>query len=165
MKSVVILQNIEKNTNLGQLIRTCNALGVAEVCVLGRKKYASFGNQRTHSSTAIRHFFDYPSAYAFYKKQGYRLVAVEISPRSESVNRVQFGDDTAFVMGNEGQGVPQAALALCDAHVHIPQYGAGASLNVNVACGIVLNAFMASAPRTPNPIVQHKFIAASGEAE
>ena len=62
MKAVVILQNIEKNTNLGQLIRTCNALGVAEVCVVGRKKYSSYGNQNTHSTTKIRHFFDFPAA-------------------------------------------------------------------------------------------------------
>ncbi len=161
MQAVVILQNIEKNTNLGQLIRTCNALGVVEVCVVGRKRYSSYGNKNTHSTTQIRHFFDYPSAHQHYKKEGYRIVAVEISPSSESVNKVQFSDNTAFVLGNEGQGIPAAVLSLSEACVHIPQYGEGASVNVNVACGVVLNAFMAQSQVPPNAIEHNKFVAST----
>lgn len=161
MKAVVILQNIEKNTNLGQLIRTCNALGVVEVCVVGRKKYSSYGNKNTHSTTRIRHFFDYPSAHQHYKASGYQIVAVEISPSSQSINQMQFDEDTAFILGNEGQGIPAAVLALSDYCVHIPQYGNGASVNVNVACGVVLNTFMAQSDNCPNAIEHNKFVASA----
>lgn len=161
MKAVVILQNIEKNTNLGQLIRTCNALGVAEVCVVGRKKYSSYGNQNTHSTTKIRHFFDFPAAHHFYKSSGYKIAAVEISEASQSINTVRFSCNTAFILGNEGQGIPAAVLALSDYCVYIPQYGNGASVNVNVACGVVLNTFMAQSDNTPNTIERNKFLAST----
>ena len=161
MQAVVILQNIEKNTNLGQLIRTCNALGVVEVCVVGRKKYSSYGNKNTHSTTRIRHFFDYPSAHQHYKERGYRIAAVEISPSSQSINQMQFDDNTAFILGNEGQGIPAAVLALSEFCVHIPQYGNGASVNVNVACGVVLNAFMAQSDTPANTIERNKFVAST----
>lgn len=161
MKTSVILQNIEKNTNLGQLIRTCNALGVEEICVVGRKKYASYGNQNTHSTTKIRHFFEFQSAYHFYKDSGYAIAAVEISESSQSINAVQFTCDTAFVLGNEAQGIPPAVLALSDYCVHIPQYGNGASVNVNVACGVVLNAFMAQSDTPANTIERNKFVAST----
>lgn len=161
MQVIVILHNIEKNTNLGQLIRTCNALGVEQVCVVGRKKYASYGNKNTHSTTPMAHFFTLASACEFYRGKGYHITAVEITPTAQSINSVNFRQNTVFVMGNEGVGLPAVALALCDSCVYIPQFGEGASINVNVACGVVLNTFMAQAGRVENTMAGEKFVAKS----
>jgi len=49
---------------------------------------------------------------------------------------------TAFMLGNEGQGLSTKQMSLCDRFVYIPQHGCGtASLNVAVACSIVLHHF------------------------
>ncbi len=46
------------------------------------------------------------------------------------------------MLGNEGSGLSPKQMALCDEFVYIPQYGVGtASLNVAVACSIVLHHF------------------------
>ena len=46
------------------------------------------------------------------------------------------------MLGNEGQGLSEKQISLCDKFVYIPQYGSGtASLNVAVACSIVLHNF------------------------
>ena len=158
MEFVLLLYNIEKNTNLGQIIRTANALGAKEICVIGKKKFASYGNQRTKGETRFRHFFQFVEAQAYYKSLHFDVVAVEICPDSISVNQHQFSSDTVFVLGNESAGVSAKALELCDYSVHIPQYGSGASINVNVACGIVLNAFMQQSEASVNRIVENKFI-------
>lgn len=51
-------------------------------------------------------------------------------------------EDTAFMMGNEGQGMNEKQMAVCDGFVKISQYGGGtASLNVSVAASIVLQRF------------------------
>ncbi|NRB37690.1 MAG: RNA methyltransferase [Pseudomonadales bacterium] len=160
MEFVVLLYNIEKNTNLGQIIRTANALGAKEICVIGKKKFSSYGNQKTKSTTAFRHFFAFSDAQAFYKGEGFDIVAVEIGPQSRSINAHKFVNDTVFILGNESNGVPDKAIALCDYCVYIPQYGTGASINVNVACGIVINAFMQGSDRSANVIVEKKFTAA-----
>jgi TrmH family RNA methyltransferase len=44
----------------------------------------------------------------------------------------------ALVMGNEGAGVSQAALASATVKVHIPMAGRAESLNVAVAGGILM---------------------------
>jgi rRNA methylases len=50
----------------------------------------------------------------------------------------------AFMMGNEGTGMNQKQMSLCDGFVKISQYGGGtASLNVSVAAAIVLQRFYA----------------------
>ena len=46
------------------------------------------------------------------------------------------------MMGNEGDGLNERQIQLCDSFVYIPQYGCGtASLNVAVAASIVLHQF------------------------
>ena len=71
-----------------------------------------------------------------------RVVGVEIDPSSEDVEGEPFEGDTAFMMGNEGQGMNEKQMTLCDGFVKIAQYGGGtASLNVYVAASIVLHRF------------------------
>ena len=71
-----------------------------------------------------------------------RVVGVEIDPSSEDVEGEPFEGDTAFMMGNEGQGMNEKQMSLCDGFVKIAQYGGGtASLNVYVAASIVLHRF------------------------
>jgi tRNA G18 (ribose-2'-O)-methylase SpoU len=141
MRSVLLLFNIQKAGNFGQLIRTANALGVAEVCIAGRREFSTHGNHQTKLSTEFRHFFKPMDALNFYRSEGFDLVAVEIGAEAVNINAHEFTRNTLFLMGNETTGVNPDLVQVCDYSVFIPQFGAGASLNVNVAAGIVLNAF------------------------
>ena len=141
MHFVLLVFNIQSNTNIGQLIRTANAFGVEEICVVGRKKFSTFGNQRTSSTTKIRHFFHINEALKHYQHGGYELVGIEITDNAVSINQVEFKRDTVFILGNEGSGIQLSILEQCDYCIFIPQFGSGASINVNTASGIVFNAF------------------------
>ena len=48
-----------------------------------------------------------------------------------------FGKPTAIVIGNEGSGIDQELLNLCDQQVRIPQFGHVGSLNAAVSAGIL----------------------------
>jgi tRNA G18 (ribose-2'-O)-methylase SpoU len=50
---------------------------------------------------------------------------------------IQPEEKWALILGNEVEGVQDAALALCDAVIEIPQSGMKHSLNISVAAGIV----------------------------
>ncbi len=57
------------------------------------------------------------------------------------------------MLGNEGQGLSERQMSLCDSFVYIPQHGQGtASLNVAVACSIVLHHFATWAGEVQNSI-------------
>ncbi|MGK0260992.1 MAG: 23S rRNA (guanosine2251-2'-O)-methyltransferase, partial [Candidatus Azotimanducaceae bacterium] len=45
---------------------------------------------------------------------------------------------TAVVMGSEGSGLRRLTAELCDYLVSIPMSGSVSSLNVSVACGVLL---------------------------
>ncbi len=157
MKAILLLFNIQKKNNLGMLIRTANALGVHELCVVGRKEYSSYGNHKTNTTTQKRHFFRYQEAVDFYRARGYDLVGVEISKAGKPVQLHPFRVDTVFIVGNEAKGLSEAQIASCDYCVYIPQYGCGASLNVNVAAGIVINHFAVWNNSPESPIDGHQF--------
>lgn len=141
MKFVLLIFNVQSNTNIGQLIRTANAFGAEEICVIGRKKFSTYGNQKTASTTKFRHFFQIDEAFEYYGQAGYDFVGVEITEQAKSINKMRFERDTLFIMGNEGDGIHENILKRCHYCVYIPQYGTGASINVNTACGIIFNAF------------------------
>lgn len=156
MSFVLLVFNIQSNTNIGQLIRTANAFGAKEICVVGRKKYSTYGNKRTAATTSIRHFFSVGDALSFYKAQNYDIAGIEIGQHSKSINEIEFSRDTVFILGNEGTGIQNDILIRCDYCVFIPQFGSGASINVNTACGIVFNVF--TKHRTDfNTIIDCKF--------
>lgn len=157
-RSYLVLFNIAKTNNLGNLIRTADALGVHEVIVVGRRRYRTLGAFGTARTTRQRHFHSLPLALEYLREVGARLVGIEIAPDSLPVDDEPFEGDTAFLVGNEGTGLSDAQLEACERIVHVPQFGACASLNVNVAAGIVLHRFAAWAGFPPNSRDGHKFI-------
>ena len=69
-------------------------------------------------------------------------MGIEIVDGARPVQSFPFRGSTAFMLGNEGQGLNEKQLAACDSFLYIPQYGPGtASLNVAVAASIVLHSF------------------------
>ena len=69
---------------------------------------------------------------------GYRLVAAHVDRAATPVDRVDFGDRTALVFGNELAGVSPELLDLVDETVYIPISGFVESYNISVAAGICL---------------------------
>ena len=134
-ESLLIVHNVSKKKNFGELFRTAAALGVAEVVVVGAAKLSSHGAHGCVGHLKFSHFVKFDDAVAYVRGvRGARICGVEITPTSESVVRHPFGGTTAFLMGNEGHGLTEAQLAACDHFVYIPQHStATASLNVNAA--------------------------------
>jgi len=71
------------------------------------------------------------------RRQGYR-VAVTSSRRGDSLHAADLSGRVVVVMGSEGEGVSPAIDAVADLRLQIPGTGAVQSLNVAVACGVVL---------------------------
>ena len=134
-ESLLIVHNVSKKKNFGELFRTAAAMGVSEVVVVGAAKLASHGAHGTVGHLRFSHFVKFDDAVAYVRSvRGATLAGVEITPTAEAVTRHPFRGATAFLMGNEGHGLTEAQLAACDQTVYIPQHsGATASLNVNAA--------------------------------
>lgn len=138
---VVLLDRLQDPHNFGAILRSAETLGVDAV-VVGSRHQAEVNSQVARSSAGAVNripIVRVDSLVTFaeqLRKSGLRLVAA--SEKAETtIDATDFRTATALLLGNEGDGVDQALLALCDAQVAIPQSGAIGSLNVAAAAAIL----------------------------
>lgn len=138
----LVLSNISKRQNFGTLLRSACGFGVSEVLVVGEKKLMTFGNKGTLAHLSITHYESIGQVADIVKEKEMDLVGIEINQDSKPVYPHPFKRSTAFILGNEGTGLDQKYINLCDYLVHIPLHGVGtASLNVAIAGSIVFHHF------------------------
>jgi len=143
MPVVVVLDNIRSLNNVGSVFRTADAFCVEEVFLCG---ITACPPHREIHKTALgaddtvkwTYFETTEEACAELKRRGYSIFAVEQVEGSVMLNDYTFQPKTAFVMGNEVDGVGDGVLGLCDGALELPQAGTKHSLNVSVCAGIVM---------------------------
>lgn len=139
---IVYLDGVENPHNLGSILRTAAHFGAA--AVVGRQ-----GELPALSPAAVRvaegaaeivpvcDLADPPAALRRLAAAGTKVVAAS-SHRGEAPARAPLGGPCVLVLGSEGRGVSPAIERTAGWHVRIPGSGAVESLNVSVACGVLL---------------------------
>lgn len=137
----VLAENLHKPRNFSALIRTCDAVGIHEVhAVPGETRPRRYWHtsQGAEKWVELRCHESAPAACDWLKRRGFRLVAAHLSPGSQDFRAVDYTVPTALVLGTEAFGISGDALACVDAEITIPMLGMSQSLNVSVACAVVL---------------------------
>ena len=71
-----------------------------------------------------------------------KICGIEILPESRPIHEQPFLGDTLFLLGNEGSGLNENQIKICDHFVYIPQYtDKTGSLNVAIAGSIIFHHF------------------------
>ncbi len=141
----VVLDDVRSMHNVGSCFRTGDAFHINGIALCG---YTPRPPHRDIHKTALgatetvpwKYFEDVVTALQGLKAEGYKLYAVEQVHNSTPLQDMAFDlrQKIALVFGNEVAGVSEAALALCDGSLEIPQWGTKHSLNISVTVGIVL---------------------------
>ena len=140
--AVVIVDRIQDPGNLGALLRSAAAAGIAQCwCITGtvdpwspKVLRAAMG---AHFQMTIRHGVDARQVIDACRLQGFHLLSTANQPDAVSLYsaELQLNQPIAWVFGQEGDGVAQEFLSQAQVVV-IPQTAAVESLNVAVAAGI-----------------------------
>jgi TrmH family RNA methyltransferase len=140
--AVVIVDRIQDPGNLGALLRSAAAAGIAQCwCVTGtvdpwspKVLRAAMG---AHFQMTIRQGVDARQVIDACRLQGFHLLSTANQPDAVSLYSagLQLNQPIAWVFGQEGDGVAQEFLSKAQVVV-IPQTAAVESLNVAVAAGI-----------------------------
>jgi len=150
-RAVVVLDGVQDPQNLGAIVRTARAAGVAGV-VLPRDRAAAV--TAAVASAAAGHVFCVPvvrvtnvtRACEMLKDAGRWLVAL-VADAERSIFEVAAGvDRPVLVVGGEGAGLRPLVRRTCDLEASIPMAAGVESLNVSVATGIALYSLTRNAP-------------------
>jgi len=148
-KIFVILHDIRSSENVGSILRTADAAGVSKVYLSGytpapidrfKRKNAKLAKAALGAEDSVP-WEEAPDIQALLKKlkdDSIAIIAVEQSSDSIVYSDFVLEKPTAFIFGNEVDGVPQDVLKAADTIVEIPMHGKKESLNVSVSAGIIL---------------------------
>jgi len=144
---VLVLDSIRSAFNVGSLFRTSDTAGVAEVITTGitcKPPHPKLLKTAMQSIDHVRHrhFEDIVSCVKALKGEGYQIVVMETTAKSQHYMQVEYPAKTALICGNEITGVDVRAIELADLMVEIPTYGVKNSLNVAAAVPVVLFAIV-----------------------
>jgi tRNA (guanosine-2'-O-)-methyltransferase len=137
----VLMENVHKPHNLSAILRTCDAVGVADVHAV-----APTGHMPTFNTTAQGsqkwvdlHLHDsIAGAITHLKAQGFRIYGTHLSREAIDYTSVDYTQPSAILLGAERWGISDQAVALVDQHILIPMVGMVQSLNVSVAAATIL---------------------------
>jgi len=181
--AIVIIDRINKQSNIGGIVRSASAFGINHICFIGavrdgsRRSHVDQHSNKParvpyHYMTAAQlnacfhgkpitfsRFPEFASCRAILRSLSYTLIAIEISPSSTPSHTFHYPPRAAFVAGNETLGVPQYVLEQCDAVVHVEQWGGQqSSLNVAVASAVVMSDYMRQNGGQPGARRGNKFV-------
>lgn len=141
----IVLDNVRSMHNIGSCFRTSDAFRIRQLYLCG---ITAVPPHREIEKAALgatlsvdwQYRKDSLDAVGELRRQGYGIYAVE--QVHGSIPLQEFfpvkGRKTAFVFGNEVEGVRQEVVDACDGVLEIPQFGTKHSLNISVSVGIVL---------------------------
>ena len=140
---IIVLDNIRSLSNVGAFFRSADAFRIGELFLCGITAYPP---HREIHKTALgadetvkwRYFESTEAACQALKAEGYRIFAVEQVEGSVPLQDFVFEPHTAFILGNEVEGVSEETLPYCEGAIELPQAGTKHSINVSVCAGIVM---------------------------
>lgn len=133
----VLCSQIAGDFNFSSVIRSANFFGASEVFYYGRKKYDKRGTQGTHHYTHVQ-FLSTPEEIKALKNK-YVFVGLENNINKKTCPIQEFdypSPNILFLVGEEGTGLSDDILELCDYYVEIPGFGSVRSLNLGCAASI-----------------------------
>lgn len=137
----VLAENLHKPRNLSALIRTCDAVGVNEVHAVSgetRPRRHWHTSQGAEKWVQLRCHDDTAGACGWLRDAGFGIVAAHLSGEACDFRAIDYTKPTALLIGTERFGVSEAAVEHADQLISIPMMGMSQSLNVSVACAVVL---------------------------
>jgi tRNA G18 (ribose-2'-O)-methylase SpoU len=140
--TLAVCPDVQDPVNLGSIARIAQALGI-DALVLGPQCADPFSRRvlRVSMGAVLRlpvvQVSDLEGTLRDLRSRyGVELAATVLSETAELLDRAHRSRRFALLLGNEGQGLPENLVAICQRRLTIPMSQGADSLNVSVAAGI-----------------------------
>ncbi len=139
---ILILDRITDVRNFGAIVRTAECCGV-DAIVIPAQGAAQINEDAVKTSAGAIHKMaicrsqNIKTTIHFLKASGLKVMAA--SEKAKQIyTKADFSAPLAIILGSEEDGVSPEYMKLCDELIAIPLFGEIGSLNVSVACGVIL---------------------------
>ncbi len=138
----IAIENLTRDYNMGTIVRCANAFNVNKVHIIGRKQWNKRGAMVTDHYMNILYHDDVAAFKAVMDKDEREIIAVDIVPEAKPLSESTLPVKSVLVFGAEGPGLSKELLSVANQVVMIEQFGSTRSVNVGVAAGIAMYAWL-----------------------
>ena len=139
---VIALEGLQDPGNMGTIVRTAEAAGI-DLILAGANTVDVYSSKVVRSTMGS--IFRVPIIYTdklykdidLLKSKGVSVYAAHLKGK-ESYRDITYSDRSMILIGNEGRGLTEEAVASADTLVKIPMKGRVESLNAAVAAAILM---------------------------
>lgn len=137
--SAILMSHINGDFNLGSVIRAANNFNFSKIYYFGGKKHydkrAACGTFNYSDVIHLKTFDDVKNL-----KSKYHFVGLDnnINRNVQQIKNYSWKEESMIIVGEEGFGIPNELLDICDDYVEIPSLGSVRSLNVACASSIAM---------------------------
>ena len=142
----IVMENIFHSQNVSAILRTAECFGVQPIYYVAEKYGAYDLNPRVTRGASkwlnIHKLGSSEEAVKQLKQKGYKILTTAPAGTATPIHELDISQKTAFVFGEEAEGVSNAVTQLADDQVTIPMVGFTESFNVSVSAGICMHNFL-----------------------
>ena len=135
---IVACAVMQSHVNLSHIVRTCGCFGIARVIACGAAGLHGRIARDGAESVEVAVHRSLPPVLDRLRAEGYQIVGLEQTTRSESLFDFHFTAQTVLVIGNERAGLTQDELDRLDRVAEIPMAGLPHSLNAATSTSIAI---------------------------
>lgn len=138
----IAIENFEHDANIGTVVRTANAFAVHTVHIVGRRRWNRRGAMVTDRYQHLLHHESVEELLRWAKQESLSVVAIDNVPGCSPIETAALPKRCIMLFGQEGPGVSEDAKDRAEMTCSIAQFGSTRSINVGVAAGIAMHAWI-----------------------
>ncbi len=140
---ILILEEVQDPSNLGTIMRCAEALGIKALilcknCCDPYSPKVVRGTMGAVFRLPIIFYENIQNVVSFLKSNDYKIFTSVVTNANTLITNLNFPQNSAVVIGNEGNGASIDAINLCDSTLTIPMFGRAESLNASTAASIIM---------------------------
>lgn len=138
----IAIENYQHDYNIGTIVRSANAFNVAGVHIVGKRHWNRRGAMATEKYLELYHHHSVDE-FALWSDQNHlTVIGIDNIEGSRTLHSAPLIKNAVFLFGQEGPGLSAEAQVICKEIIAIEQFGSTRSVNLGVAAGIILYAWV-----------------------
>lgn len=138
----IAIENWQHDFNIGTIVRTANAFNVESVHIIGRRHWNRRGAMVTDRYMNIVNHQTVAGFVEYMKSDNRQIIAIDIVAGAVPLSESKLPERAVLVFGGEGPGLSDEMQKSAEKIVMIEQFGSTRSVNVGVAAGIAMYAWI-----------------------
>jgi len=137
----IAIENWQHDLNIGSIVRTANAFNVSAVHIVGKRDWNRRGAMVTDKYLTVHHHATVEEFKVWCDQNKIPIIGIDNLPISKQLENYDLPAKCVMLFGQEGAGMSDEGVAVCEVVLAISQYGSTRSMNASAAGAIAMYAW------------------------